>query len=294
VVAIKHQQSVNRFNRSLEEWEALSSFQRRVMRHQMGLPRSLYKYRSIPPVIDTINRARFEDLVLHSQLWMASVSTFNDPFEGQATYEIPYKGAELRRKWERKFQEMGFSSAAAKAMVKSEDVAHPERLVERAHHARQRLLDRMGMCALSANPSSPLLWAHYAQSHTGLAIQLNPDMDLKALLAHRVEYSDEYPVLSDLLEPATQRNVLPMLRKSPDWTYEQEWRLVFQGKANFYQPVSPGAVGAVILGMRISDADRVYVLDLMDQRERRYGFRPVVYQAERHPRRYRIIVKRLR
>jgi hypothetical protein len=119
-------------------------------------------------------------------------------------------------------------------------------------------------------------------------------MDLKALLAHRVEYSDEYPVLSDLLEPATQRNVLPMLRKSPDWTYEQEWRLVFQGKANFYQPVSPGAVGAVILGMRISDADRVYVLDLMDQRERRYGFRPVVYQAERHPRRYRIIVKRFR
>lgn len=46
--------------------------------------------------------------------------------------------------------------------------------------------------------------------------------------------------------------------------------------------------------MRISDAGRAYVLDLMDQREKLYGVRPVVHQAERHPRRYRIWVKRHR
>ncbi|MGN6320333.1 MAG: hypothetical protein ACTHNE_01285 [Dyella sp.] len=84
-----------------------------------------------------------------------------------------------------------------------------------------------------------------------------------------------------------------MLRKSPDWAYEEEWRLVSQGRASFYQSFSPVAMGAVILGMCISDADRAYVPDLMDQRERRYDVRPVIYQAERHPRRYRIRFKRL-
>lgn len=63
-------------------------------------------------------------------------------------------------------------------MVKSDEVAHPERLIARAIHALQTTVAKMGMCALSANPSSPLLWAHYAQSHTGLCVQLQPHQDM--------------------------------------------------------------------------------------------------------------------
>ena len=70
--------------------------------------------------------------------------------------------------------------------------------------------------------------------------------------------------------------------------YEEEWRMVNLGRVNYLQVVKPEAICAVILGMRISDANRSCVLDLMDQREQRYGVCLAVYQAERHPRRYRI------
>lgn len=292
VAAISHAQSAASFDKTLARWNALSPFEKRVTLHKMGLPRSFYKYRSIPGPSDETGRKRLEDLVLNNGLWMADVATFNDPFEGQAAYDIPYKGAELRRKWEQKYCELGFTSVDAKAMVRSDDVAHPERLIARAQEALRRTQSHMGMCALSANPTSPLLWAHYADSHKGICVQLSPRADLHALLAHPIEYNENYPVLSDILEPAVTRGVLPMLRKSPDWSYEEEWRLVSEGQVNYLQVVAPSAISAVILGMRISDADRAYVLGLMDQREKRYRVRPIVYQAERHPRRYRIQLKR--
>lgn len=292
VAAVKHAQSSANIRKTLEYWDGLSAFQKRLELRSMRLPRCFYKYRPIPIVSDVEGRKRLEDLLLHNGLWMADIATFNDPFEGSAAYEMPYTGPELRKKWEQKYRELGYSSADARAMVKSEDVAHPERLLTRAEDARKRAMSKMGMCALSTNPSSPLLWAHYADSHKGLCVQLLPVADLRTLLAQKIEYSDTYPVLADIMEPASDRNVLPMLRKSLDWAYEEEWRLVNLGQVNYLQRVKPDAIGAVILGMRMSDADRSYVLDLMDQREQRYGVRPIVFQAERHPRRYRIRVRR--
>jgi Protein of unknown function (DUF2971) len=292
--AIKLQQSTRRLDQKLQAWDALSPFERRVMRYKMGLPRALYKYRPIPLEGDHVRRKQFEDLVLDNQLWLSTVSSFNDPFEGHAAYDVPYTGTELRRQLERKYRELGYSSTAAKSMVRSDDVAHPERLSARAQQALERTLGKIGINSLAATPFSPLLWAHYADSHKGLSVQLRPHVDLKVLRPHRVEYSDEYPILTDILKPAAQRDVLPMLRKSSDWKYEEEWRLVSEGRANFYQRFAPEAMGAVIFGIRISDVDRAYVLGLMDERERRYGMRPAVYQAKLHPRRYRIMVSRLR
>lgn len=293
ITAVKLEQTDQHVEQILAGFNASTPFRRRLMLRQAGLPRSLYKYRALPPESDQAGRERFEQLLLHNQLWMSKVEAFNDPFEGQATYEVPYVGVALRQQWERKFRHMGFTSAQARAMVKSDDVARPERLAVRGQRALDIVLSKMGMCALSANPTSPLLWAHYAQSHTGVCVQLNPAADLDALLPTMVEYSEEYPVLRDILEPPEQRKVLPFLRKSLDWAYEREWRLIEQGRANFLRAFKPSAMGAVILGLRMSEADKSYVLDLMDQRERAYGVRPVIYQAHRHPRHYRLILKRL-
>jgi glycerol-3-phosphate dehydrogenase len=118
-------------------------------------------------------------------------------------------------------------------------------------------------------------------------------MDFDALIAHQVEYSDVYPVLNDLLEPAEARKTLSIMRKAKVWAYENEWRIVALGKPNTYRSFAPEAMAAVILGMRISEADKAYVLDLMDQRERRYGVRPVVYVATAAKQQYRIEIRRL-
>lgn len=289
-----YQQSSDGLEQTLSMWARCSRFQQRVMLKKMGMPRSLYKYRAIPVVDDTLGRARLEDFVLSNRLWLGTVAAFNDPFEGRADYVVPYRGAELRKALERKYRELGFNSHDAKLKVDSADVADPTRIEDRAREGNVRMLRTVGVCALGTNASSPLLWAHYAHSHTGLCVQLRAVMDLPALIAHPVEYSDTYPIISDMLEPAETRKFLPFMRKSSDWAYEEEWRIVALDQPNTHRTFAPQAMGAVILGMRISDADKAYVLGLMDERQRRYGARPTVYQAEPDERNYRIAVRRLR
>lgn len=280
-------------DRSLAVWDRIDPFQRRVLLKKMGMRRSLYKYRAIPTPDDTVGRQRLEDFLVDNRLWLGAVSGFNDPFEGQADYVVHERGADLRRALERKYVELGFTSQAAKAKVDSADVADPVRIEQRARAANLTVLGEMGVCALGTNPSSPLMWAHYAYNHTGICVQLRPVMDLGALLAEEVEYSDTYPVLDDILKPGESRNVLPIMRKSSDWAYEKEWRIVAQEEPNSYRAFAPRALSAVILGMRISDPDKTYVLGLMDERERRYGVRPVLYQAAPARQRYRVEIRRL-
>jgi len=261
---------------------------------KMGLPRSLYKYRAVPGGADAEGRGHLEDLLLNNRLWLSTVKAFNDPFEGRADYEVPYRGAELRRALERKYRELGYSSQGAKAMIDTKDVADPARWVAKSRWANDAILERVGVCALGTNPSSPLLWAHYAQNHEGFCVQFRPAKDLRALIAHPVEYSDDYPVITDMFEPAESRRLLPIMRKSRDWAYEEEWRIVGLDLANTHRPFAPEAFEAIILGMRIKPDDRAYLLSLMDERQRRYRLRPIIYQAEPDGRHYRIVVKRLR
>lgn len=289
-----HQQSSQGLAQTLALWQRQRPFQQRVLLKKMGMPRSLYKYRAIPTADNLVGRARLEDFVLNNRLWLGTVSAFNDPFEGRADYVVPYRGAELRQALERKFRELGFSNQDAKLKVNSADVADPTRIEERARQGNLRLLETVGVCALGTNATSPLLWAHYAHDHTGICVQLRPVMDLAALIAHPVEYSNTYPILSDVLEPAESRQVLPIMRKSSDWAYEEEWRIVALDEPNTHRPFAPQAMAAVILGMRISAADKAYVLAMMDERERRYGARPIVYAAMAAKRRYRVEIRRLR
>jgi len=288
------QQSKRGVDRTLGVWERIAPFQRRVLLKKMGMPRSLYKYRAIPAVDDTLGRARLEDFLLENRLWLGTVAGFNDPFEGRADYVVHERGVNLRQALERKYRELGFNSQDARSKVDSADVADPTRIEDRARAGNLVVLESIGVCALGTNPSSPLMWAHYAHNHTGLCVQLRPVMDLAALIAHPVEYSDTYPVLSDVLKPVKSRDVLPILRKSTHWAYEEEWRIVAQEEPNSHRAFAPAAMGAVILGMRITDADKAYVLSLMDERRQRYGMRPMVYQAIAAKQRYRLEIRRLR
>ena len=67
----------------------LDAFQKRVMLRRMGIPPSLYKYQGIPPSSDPTGRRRLEELLVENKLWLATASSFNDPFEGRVDYVVP-------------------------------------------------------------------------------------------------------------------------------------------------------------------------------------------------------------
>jgi hypothetical protein len=76
--------------------------------------------------------------------------------------------------------------------------------------------------------------------------------------ARPIIYTEQCPVFecygSDLGLIAQQA----LFRKSPDWQYEKEWRLLWK-EANQSRVFQPGTLSAVILGVRIRDADATQV-----------------------------------
>jgi hypothetical protein len=85
----------------------------------------------------------------------------------------------------------------------------------------QQTFDAMfGVLSLTDRPDSCVMWAHYAENHRGFVVQFDDahpffaaaEVDGQSLGLQRVEYSPDRPVL--------------YYRKSPEWSYELEWRLI--------------------------------------------------------------------
>jgi hypothetical protein len=113
-----------------------------------------------------------------------------------------------------------------------------------------------GICCFSEQYDNPLLWSHYGDQHRGLCIGYSLDRrplpDLK-----KVSYGGDRTITTSLLEQALlekrsdaiellDANVL--LRKAPEWGYENEWRLI--GKVGLQE--SPLKLTEITFGLRCS------------------------------------------
>ena len=88
----------------------------------------------------------------------------------------------------------------------------------------------------SENSSSVLMWSHYAQNHTGICIEYDTQELFKQremkLFLNPVIYKAKRFDLTHHLDPVGMRDpnvigpILASCHKSPDWSYEKEWRLV--------------------------------------------------------------------
>ena len=98
-----------------------------------------------------------------------------------------------------------------------------------------------GILSLSETPENLLMWAHYAEGHTGFVLVLDGSHDFfkgkNSLLGFAkpepVEYRLELPHLT--IEETFKETVLPEIFfvKGLDWKYEKEWRyLKFRANAN--------------------------------------------------------------
>jgi hypothetical protein len=87
-----------------------------------------------------------------------------------------------------------------------------------------------GVLSLTETPDNLLMWSHYGSSHKGIVLgfdethaffkgaELVPSLERLT----RVEYNQKRPVIS----PTTLNNPKIFLRKSVEWAYEREWRLI--------------------------------------------------------------------
>ena len=134
-----------------------------------------------------------------------------------------------------------------------------------------RVQNTYKVCSLTERLDSLPLWAHYAKNHTGFAMEYDfkslPFYDLMGVSLWPIRYGGIFDA-TEMLQGAeiggefnNMFALVAALHKSPDWSYEEEWRLVLvdgsnQPPRNFSVPLK-----AVYLGSKITDDDAVKVIE---------------------------------
>lgn len=226
------------------------------------LPRYLYKYRTIDEEGHALDNLR------NSTLWLSPAHKLNDPYDSAALsdpYDGFNMAEEILKRSDRSEARINeilatqdpldailhdiFEankdtldlSEAAPQIEKTKGVItqffddHKNSLIESFSTMVQRCVH---ICSLSERLDSLPLWAHYANNHKGFAMEYDlhrcPPDDFIRRWLWPVSYSgiyDSRKVHSRLLKEKVYNNLIPTiaaLHKSPDWSYEKEWRIVLQ------------------------------------------------------------------
>jgi len=120
---------------------------------------------------------------------------------------------------------------------------------------------------LSEFCNSPLMWAHYTGSHTGVCLEFDACAApfTRRSGATKVIYRTTYPAY-DITAPGYE----PLITKSDVWAYEAEWRIAAEERGvaqapdtiqtdNDFLMLPPGVLKSIIIGCRASEESRQLV-----------------------------------
>jgi hypothetical protein len=92
------------------------------------------------------------------------------------------------------------------------------------------IAERYRVYCLGPDPGNLLMWSHYADNHRGICLEFTTQNEVMCC-ATQVEYSNTFPVGS-LHSKSVEDNLVPFLIKADVWSYECEYRLIAQERAN--------------------------------------------------------------
>ncbi|MCR5383207.1 MAG: DUF2971 domain-containing protein [Saccharofermentans sp.] len=181
-----------------------------------GFPQLFYKYKSLDSVKD---RKYVFDIIDNHRLFFPKYELLNDPLEGSG-YNISF----------------GENGWAGMNLQIHADVELSPIL---AYKNRFRIL------SLSANPTSPQMWALYANEFNGVCFCFRSNKSL--IKAKQVQYGNlkdkVIPRSNIMLKNAVYKG---FFNKEIDWLYEREWRIVDESYFKYFYFDSDELVGIII------------------------------------------------
>jgi hypothetical protein len=246
------------------------------------------------------NAEHMEHTLANGVVRFSRPSDFNDPWDCRPVFSVPENKGERATlvKW------MAAASTKHGTVFNPDErarrveqlIAKPDllrRLMDEAAPEMQRQMDeRYRVYCLTTKPACPLMWAHYADHHCGICLEINvrqPDL----CAAIQVQYRDTYPTfrLDD------NRDLSPFYTKSREWHYEDEYRLVAEEKKGAFDPrtlktedqfytLPPGSLMSIIIGARAPEETRRTIRDIVH----RSGHNLLIRQARRSPDRYELVI----
>lgn len=180
-------------------------------------PTSLYKYYS--------DDLRNLEAVKNNQMWYSAPCNFNDVFDCTITIEEKdILGSALRLVPGNMEIRVG-----SQMWKKAKGVVNQQ--IRKFQSDFEDLRTRMGITCLSETDDSLLMWAHYASNHSGICVEYEL-LEFNKLLGFSpvpIVYSNErvsIHTLETLAKDILGIFIESLTSKSPEWTYEREWRII--------------------------------------------------------------------
>lgn len=136
--------------------------------------------------------------------------------------------------------------------------------------------DKSGVFSLSKTVTDELMWAHYAGSHCGLAIEYNLEQLIRFspkqhFHCFAVEYVKEPPTLDmHRLQGRAGEAVRAMLgHKSPRWSYEEEFRIVLENMHGSL-PHDYRAIKSITFGLKVPQETRISIYEITKHKVPKY------------------------
>jgi hypothetical protein len=234
------------------------------------IPARLFQYRRFV-------EAHFVDLLRTGRVKLSRPDAFNDPWDCRVHYRAPNHPDEIKRvvaeltEWHRKHYPA--ISEAERKLRADEFISDPKKLEaaiaenERYHYAA--ICDQYRVYCLTEKPNSPLMWAHYACSHTGVCLEFD---------TKRAPFTEAFPPFTGGLLKVDYRTTYPsydivsggyraLFTKSVDWSYEAEWRLIAEARGfarsiwtlktnNDFLTLPSGVLKSVTIGCLTDESSR--------------------------------------
>ena len=159
------------------------------------------------------------DILLKQRLYASSYFDLNDPMEGQYIYTPD-----------------GMKDERVELVLKDDK-------------------NKVKICSFSATPDIPLMWAHYADGHRGIAIGV--EIVDRYCTVKPITYDG--PVTLNNLSAQSDSAIEILSHKLSAWQYEQEFQ-AFTTKRSYVEV----AITHVIYGKRIKSSDRMLLNGLLD------------------------------
>lgn len=259
-----------------------------------------------------------EKIIIEKEIWLAKPETLNDPFECNPT-EFLERDSELFKKNIMKSQIAGFIHHALNCHKNMQNfydakgreikillnrIKKQKGNIERQYriindfleikeatkltspssqlNSQKKMLENLGVFSVSEDPLNSLMWAHYANNHTGIVlgfdiqdfenscfkkvnyIEVLPEIDLSKGLMNGINY---YLVQGKMIaEPFIQmedpqiQNII--FTKTIEWQYEKEWRFITK---QFGKHLFPGKLKQLIFGMKCPESEIIKYIRICDE-----------------------------
>lgn len=169
-----------------------------------------------------------EKFLEHFTIRYSQPKSFNDPFELQPEFYITNSKNRTAIESSIKFFLHGSKSVVEKYFLSDEEIDSTLSTTG-SRITMSGFNDQVGiLCLTQAEtliPANFLMWAHYAESHQGIAIEFKKNHEFTAK-AKKVHYKKRRPIIDSIIFNENNYIAIDDLYfKSTDWDYENETRI---------------------------------------------------------------------